>query len=232
MMRDGQHRDYGPIQLVVNGVRESLQYAAMNTVPVSGPDARAVGQLVDRLEDLGSESIGREQAALAVPQKCFADVDLRLGQDRDEETAHSDSRRPFASIQGAGCEAPARSAARRHMISSRHASEIAGSALLSRLSNSATTSADRSSVARARASSRMWSTRVFMPRSLAPYGRAQNAVHELVWFASSPSIRTPPRLRRVQFLSNPPHPMSAPVGWELSLSARRNIRNGSAPGLR
>ncbi len=168
VMRDGQYRDHRFRELVMDCVRESLQDAAMHAVLVARPDARAVGQIVDRFEDLGPKSVGRKLAARSIPPKGFANIGLGLGQDRDGEAGHSESRRALASLQGAGCVVPARSAARRRWISSRQVSEIVGSALPSRLSSSAITRADRSSAARASASSRIWSTRAFMLKSLAP----------------------------------------------------------------
>jgi hypothetical protein len=85
----------------------------VNAILVAGPDAASLGEIIDRFESLGSESVGREQAALSVPQKGFADVGFRLGQDRDGEARHSECRRALASLQGTGCVAPARSAMRR-----------------------------------------------------------------------------------------------------------------------
>jgi hypothetical protein len=97
----------------MNRVREALQDATVHAILVAGPDAATLGEIIDCFENLGSKSVGREQAALSVPQKGFADVSYCLGQDRDGKAGHSECRRALASLQGTGCVAPARSAMRR-----------------------------------------------------------------------------------------------------------------------
>ena len=97
----------------MNRVREALQNATVHAILVAGSDAASLGEIIDCFENLGSKSVGRERAALSVPQKGFADVGFRLGQDRDGEARHSECRRALASLQGTGCVAPARSAMRR-----------------------------------------------------------------------------------------------------------------------
>jgi len=97
----------------MNRVREALQDATVHAILVAGPDAATLSEIIDCFKNLGSKSVGREQAALSVSQKCFAELGFRLGQDRDGKTGHSECRRALASLQGTGCVAPARSAMRR-----------------------------------------------------------------------------------------------------------------------
>jgi hypothetical protein len=107
VMRDGQHGDHGFGEFVMNREREALQNATVHAIFVARPDAASFGEIIDCFESLGSKSVGREQAALSVPQKGFADVGFGLGQDRDGEARHSKCRRALASLQGTGCVAPA-----------------------------------------------------------------------------------------------------------------------------
>jgi hypothetical protein len=97
----------------MNRVREALQGAAVHAILVARPDAATLGEAIDCFENLGSKSVGREH--------------------RDGDAGHSEYRRALASLHRTGCVAPARSPMRRRRISSRHVSEILGSALVSRL---------------------------------------------------------------------------------------------------
>jgi len=175
-MRDGQYVDIRTVKFVMNRIWEALQDASVHAFLVTRPDAGGFSEAVNCFDDFGSKAVGRERAALAVPQEGFADVGFRLGQDRDGVPCHSEFRRGFASLQGTGFVVPARSAARRRLISSRQASEIVKSALASRLSINAMTSADRSSASRASASSKTLWTRAFIGKSLAPGSRRGPAV--------------------------------------------------------
>jgi hypothetical protein len=55
----------------MNRVREALQDAAVHAILVARPYAATLGEVIDCFENLGSKSVGREQAALLVPQKGF-----------------------------------------------------------------------------------------------------------------------------------------------------------------
>ena len=79
VMRARENRDHGVRNFVVDRVRKALHDAVMHTILVAGPDARANGQFVDRLQDFGAESVGSERATLSIPWKCFANVGLSLG---------------------------------------------------------------------------------------------------------------------------------------------------------
>ena len=105
---------------------------------------------------------------------------------------HRKLKRAFASAHGTVLTVPARNSLRRLRTSSRHACKIDESSLPSRLSRSATTIADRSSVGSPSASSKTWSTRAFMRQSLAPDHRP---VHR-----PDPGVLPPPR--------SSPHPQS------------------------
>ena len=139
----------------------------INRILVFGPHQRVDRKSINRLKRFGSKSLGRDRAAIGIPKERLSDFCLCFGQNLDTETRHRTLSRALASAQEAAFTVPARRAACRALISCRHASVIEESSLPSRLSSSATVKAERSSGGNPRASSRMWSTWVFMGPSLA-----------------------------------------------------------------
>jgi transposase len=89
------------------------------------------------------ERSGTQGAALEVPEEGFPNLLLREWKNGNQVLRHSELKRALASDHGTGCTVPARRAFWRLRTSSRQASEIEGSALPSRLSSSATASAER-----------------------------------------------------------------------------------------
>ncbi len=173
--------------LVPDRVGIASQHVAAKAVLVFSPHACAGSEAVQGVEHFGSEGVCGEWASLEVPKEGLADFSLCLGQQDKVVRRHRELRRAFASAQGSVRTVPARNALRRRISSSRHASETAGSALPSRLSSNATTSADRSSVGRPSASSRRWPTRAFMRFSRAPAVHASSVRDTTAPFAHLPA---------------------------------------------
>jgi hypothetical protein len=142
-------------------------------VPVNS-NGRVFSQAIDGGKYFRAECIRCDGATFGIPEESFRGLFFREWQKRDLVAHHKALNRAFDSTQGTAWTEPLRSAWRRFRTSSRHASEMEGSELPSRLSSSAATSGDRSLSGSSRASCRRWSTRAFMQQSLA-LGRS--AVH-------------------------------------------------------
>lgn len=161
LMRDSKHCHGMAQNLVKDRVGKVAKNMSPERILVFGPHQRIDTKPIDRFKRLGAKRIGCDRAALEVPQKCFSDFCLRLGQNFNCEARHRALSLALASIQETGFTSPARRAACRARTSCRHAWVIEASSLPSRLSSSATVNAERSSGGSSRASSRMWSTRAF-----------------------------------------------------------------------
>lgn len=167
LVRNGKHRHHVAPNLVEHRVRKVAENMFPDRILVFRPHQCIDSKPIDCLKCLGSKSIGRNRAALEVPEKSLPDFRLGLWQNLDAKPSHRALSLALASAQEIGLTAPARRAACRTLISCRQASVIEESSLPSRLSSNATVKADRSSGGNPRASSRMWSTWAFMRRSLA-----------------------------------------------------------------
>lgn len=154
-----------PAYFMEDRVRKMAKDVVPEPVLVLRPHRRVGFEKVDRVEHLGSERVGCNRASLEVPEECASNLCLCLRQDFDDEANHRALSHALASDQGTALTIPARNAVRRSLGSCRQASEIAESSLPSKLSSSATTSAERSSVGRPRDSSSRWSTRAFIAQS-------------------------------------------------------------------
>ena len=159
------HGEYGhPAtgELIHQRVREMAEMVVTNATFVFWPVVGGSAKAIDCTEKLASEGFCGNRASFEVPEKCFASLRLRVRQYRNVEGTHKEPRRWRTSVQGAGCTCPACNSSRLRFTSTLHASEIATSSALSRLSKSATAKAERSSAGRPRTSSNRWSTRAFM----------------------------------------------------------------------
>ncbi len=146
LVRNCQHRHGQAVDLVANREREVPQDVVANSIFILWPHARVSCEDIDRIKDFAQKIMRRQWTALVVPKKRFAYLCLGVGLEYNFVARHSKLRRAFASAHGAAFTVPARSSLRRLRISSRHSSEIEESSLPSRLSSSAVTSAERSSV--------------------------------------------------------------------------------------
>ncbi len=178
--------------VVPDRVGKSRQHAEVNTVLIGRPHVGTDSQTVSRFKDERTERVRRNCAALKVPEESLAKLLLSLGQDLNDEAAHSAPRRARTSDQGCATARLERRSALRFRSSSRHASETAASSPLSRLSMSAAATAERSSAERPSTSSSSWSTRAFMRSSL-----AAGCAKPLLAPSASPRNRPPAPARRV-----------------------------------
>jgi hypothetical protein len=167
LVRDSEHRRGIALNLVKDRVGKVAENISPDRILVFRPHQCIDTKPINCLKCLGSKSVGRNWAALKVPEECFSDFCLCLGQNLDSKAGHRALSLALASTQEMALTVPALRAACRDLISCRQASVIEESPLPSRLSSSATVKAERSSAGRPRASSRMWSTWAFMKRSLA-----------------------------------------------------------------
>jgi len=99
---------------------------------------------------------------------------LGFGQNLDGETSHIAFIRARTSDQGAACTTPARSSCRRRSSSASQASATDASSLVSRLSIKAAATAERSPAESRKTSSSTWSTRAFIPQSIAVVAAARS----------------------------------------------------------
>ena len=174
LVRHREHCNHRGRNLVMDGVGKASKNEVAHPFWVDGPRGGVFSQAVDRREDLRAECIRGDGATFKVPEEGFPDLFFREWKERDLVAHHRAFNRAFESSQGTAWTEPSRRAWRRFRTSSRHASEMEGSELPSKLSSSAATSAERSLSGSSRASCRRWSTRAFMRESLA---LAQCAVH-------------------------------------------------------
>jgi hypothetical protein len=167
LVRDSEHCHGIASNLVKDRVRKVTENISPDCILVFGAHQRTDTKPINGPKGLGSKSIGRNWAALKVPEECLSDFCLSLGQNLDYKASHRVLSLALASVQETAFTVPARRAACRDLISCRQASAIEESSLPSRLSSSATVKAARSAAGRPRASSRRWSTWAFMRQSLA-----------------------------------------------------------------
>jgi len=169
-VRNRKHVDSIIFNIEDDRVREVAQNTTVRAILSRLPPCWSIAQRVDDLKHFGAERVCSLWVALKVPGERSRNLCLRIRQNEDPVLSHRELMRERASTQGTGLMAPLRSPALRCSISTRQASEMLASSLPSRLSRRATTSAERSSVGSARASSRRWSTRAFMRQSIASSG--------------------------------------------------------------
>lgn len=144
-----------------------MQDVAAKTIMIFWPHCRVGCQAVNRIRQLGAKRIGSKRAALKIPTECFTRLCLCHRQNNNVKGAHGEPRRALASAHDTARTRPARRSDRRRITSALHASETAAPSVPSRLSSSATTKAERSSVGWPGASSSRWPTRAFMPLAAA-----------------------------------------------------------------
>lgn len=167
LVRDSEDCHGTAQNLVKDRVGKVTKNMSPDRILVFGPRQCVDTKPINRLKRLGSKSLDCDRAALEVSKEGISDFCLGLGQNFDCEVGHRALSRALASAQETVLTVPARRAACRALISSRHASAIEESSLPSRLSRSAMVKAERSSGGNPRASSKMWSTWAFMRQSLA-----------------------------------------------------------------
>jgi hypothetical protein len=158
-------------KVVVNRVLDSItQNPETDAVFIFRPHICIGVKIVDLLQHFRPEGIREDRATLKVPKKRLSKLSLRLGKNFDGEPSHKSFIRARASAHGVALVAPDLRRSRRSSNSLRHAWETERSSLPSKLSRRASTTAERSSGSKARASANRWSTRAFMPQSLALLG--------------------------------------------------------------
>ncbi len=167
LVRNCQHEHDIAFDGIENGVRESSKQTMVRAVVILLPLLCRVGQRINAVERFGPKCLSGKRIAFAIPLERTRNFSFCVGKNDDFELTHSARSRALAPDHGTGTMVPSRSPARRLRISARQASEMQASSLPSRLSSNATTSADRSSVGKDKASSRSWSTRAVMRQSLA-----------------------------------------------------------------
>jgi hypothetical protein len=144
LVRDSEHCHGIASNLVKDRVRKVTENVSPDCILVFGAHQRTDTKPINGPKGLGSKSIGRNWAALKVPEECLSDFCLSLGQNLDYKASHRVLSLALASVQETAFTVPARRAACRDLISCRQASAIEESSLPSRLSSSATVKAARS----------------------------------------------------------------------------------------
>lgn len=167
LVRDSEHCHGIASNLVKDRVGKVTENISPDCILVFGAHQRIDTKPINCPKCLASKSVGRNWAALEVPEECLSDFCLGLGQNLDCKAGHRVLSLALASAQETAFTVPARRAACRDLISCRQASAIEESSLPSRLSSSATVKAARSAAGRPRALSRMWARWAFMQGSLA-----------------------------------------------------------------
>lgn len=152
LVADGEHHGAGLIEFIVHGVGKPGEEITTNTILIGRPHVSRVLKAINRLEHLCSKRVCGQRATIEIPKECRPNFGFGVGQYFDVEALQLSANRALASRQGAAAVSPARRASRLRSTSARQASLIEASSLPSRLSTSATTSADRSSGARSSAS--------------------------------------------------------------------------------
>ena len=163
-MCNSKNKNDAASYLIEDRVWEMPQNTTMGTVIVPLPLSRGIRQLVDTVENLTAKELRSLGITLGVPLKGRRYLCLSVRQDLNFKQAHSELSLALASAHDKGTIVPSRRPARRRRISCLQDSDKLASSLPSRLSSSATTSADRSSVGNESASSKRWSMRAFIGR--------------------------------------------------------------------
>ena len=169
-MGECKNKDFLSFNLKVKRVRKMTQQTPSGPVFVQFPLRWRLGQRINSCKSFISECICRLHASLKIPGKTGGNFCLSIRQHEYFIGLHSRRSLVFASLHATGRMLPLRRPVLRLLISRRHASEMLGSSLPSKLSSKATTRTDRSPSGKAKASSSRWSTCAFMPRSLASTG--------------------------------------------------------------
>lgn len=167
LVRNGDDCRRMTVHVIPNGVRKPIEDVEVDPITVRRPHIGSVAKSVDRLKHLRSEGVRSNRTAIKVAEQSLLKPLLGFGQNLDGETSHIALMRARTSDQGAACTTPARSSCRRRSSSARQASATDPSSLVSRLSIKAAATAERSSAESRRTSSSTWSTRAFIPQSIA-----------------------------------------------------------------
>ena len=224
MMSNGENR-HGASQHVVNHcVRESTQYAFAIAFCVRPFGERRFGNAINGVEHLGPKRIRNLRVALTVPSESIANVVLSRRSKLNNVAAHNPLSLRLACPQGTARTDPERSSFLRRRTSSAQASLTDASLSPSKLSSSASATAERSSGVSASASSIKWSTRAFMRLSLAvsgsPLGQPGLRPHTRGWPETRAALREKDAL-------NAPSPSKRPPssGGLFALRVRTACRN-------
>ena len=176
MVSNGKNHYRASQHFVEHRVRKPLQYTKSIAIFIGRPAQWRAANVLNHIKHFSAKSICGKCVPLSISKKGIGYVSLRSRSKNNNKLAHRALRRARASAHGTAWATPERRSLLRWRISSAQALTTEASSSPSRLSSSATTTAERSLGSSASASSIRWSTRAFMGVSLAvsPCNQASN----------------------------------------------------------